>query len=122
MMDLNTIHQVNNSAAAYAAYRESADRARGHELETKKPEWFLVAYQGVNFIPGTEAPTVTVVNASVVIPNEYGIMDKPKDISGELWREMLRGDHEVELGYFERVSVIRVFDNDGKLVYEPKED
>lgn len=120
MLDLNTLHQINTDKDAYRAHREAADRACGHELETNKPEWFLVGWYGENLIPGTEAISVREFKATVVIPNEYGVMQKPESIDTDMWFEMLDGEcgsqHE-----FDRVVIAGVYNNDGKLIHEPSE-
>ncbi len=120
MLDLNTLHQINTDKEAYKQFRESRDRAAGHELETKNPEWFLVNYIGSNLIPGTEAPSVTEFKAVVVIPNEYGCFLKPEAISSDHWLEMADAESDASMKY-DRVSVVSVFNNDGKLIHEPAE-
>lgn len=120
MLDLNTLHQINTDKDAYRAHREAADRACGHELETKKPEWFVVNYIGSNLIPGTEAPSVTEFKAVVVIPNEYGCFLKPEAIASDHWLEMADAESDATSQY-DRVTVVAVFNNDGKLIHEPAE-
>ena len=120
MLDLNTMHQVNPDKTAYQQFRESADRACGHDLESKKPAWFIVNYIGTNLIPGTEAPSVIEFLAEVVIPNEYGCMQQPESIEGDMWLEMLDGDHSVT-GLYDRVEVVKVFDENAKNVYSRPE-
>lgn len=120
MLDLNTLHQINTDKEAYKKFREAADRACGHELEAKRPAWFIVNYIGTNLIPGTEAPSVIEFHADVVIPNEYGCMQQPESIEGDMWLEMLDGDHSVT-GMYDRVEVVKVFDENAKNVYSRPE-